>query len=256
MYFRAVYADTTISTLRQFIRDNPLGILTTAIPSQLYPLLQCSHIPFILDIQNQNDEAELGVLRGHIARQNPQSKAMVESLQSAGPNTDNVLSAEVMVLFNSPVQHYVTPQFYTETKPNTGKVAPTWNYAAVQAYGKAKIYYDSKSEETGRFLAAQIDDLSRHGEEYIMGYTGTGGERGPWKVSDAPENYIQLLRKNIVGIEITIGRLEGKFKMTQERGVGDREGVIKGFQSLGSEMGRQMAGLVKERGELKDSESR
>ncbi|WP_254554525.1 FMN-binding negative transcriptional regulator, partial [Salmonella enterica] len=82
------------------------------------------------------------------------------------------------------------PKFYTETKPTTAKVVPTWNYAAVQAYGRARIFYESKTPETQNFLGKQIDDLSRHGETAIMGYTGKGDRPGPWKVTDAPERYI------------------------------------------------------------------
>jgi transcriptional regulator len=171
MYVRGIHADATIPMVRRLIRDNPLGILTTAIASQSYPLIQSSHIPFLLDVEDEASDTELGVLRGHLARQNPQTKAMIESLQSQGPMAEGagVLEQEVMVLFNSPVQHYVTPQFY----PEIGcKQVPTWNYAAAQAYGRARIYYDSKSEETAAFLVRQLNDLSRYGEESIMGYTG------------------------------------------------------------------------------------
>ncbi|TDZ61713.1 Uncharacterized protein CTRI78_v004130 [Colletotrichum trifolii] len=252
MYLRAVHAEQSIPALRQLIRDFPLGILTTAIASAAHPFIQSSHIPWVLDVQDDASETELGVLRGHLARANPQSKAMIESLAAEGrTGTGNVLDHEVMVLFTAPTHHYVTPKFYTETKPATAKVVPTWNYAAVQAYGRARIFYDAKSPETQGFLGRQIDDLSRHGETSIMGYTGEGGRPGPWKVSDAPERYIELSKMAIVGIEIAIDRLGGKFKMSQELGEGDREGVVKGFDALDSEVGRNMADLVKERGELK-----
>ncbi|GJN74076.1 transcriptional protein [Purpureocillium lilacinum] len=252
MYLRGVHADATIPMLRQLIRDNPLGILTTAIRSKSYPTIQSSHIPFILDVKDDADESELGVLRGHLARQNPQSKAMMDAAAQE-PSAQNVLEDEVMVLFSAAAHHYVTPKFYTETKPSTGKVVPTWNYAAAQAYGKARIFYDSKADETGAFLSQQIHDLSKHAETSVMGYTGAGDRPGPWSVSDAPEPYIKLLQKNIIGIEITIERLEGKFKMSQEMQRGDRDGVIQGFENLGSEVGSQMADLVRERAELKEA---
>ena len=236
--------------LRQLIRSNPLGIITTAISSETYPLLQSSHIPFLLDVQDESSETENGILRGHLARQNPQAKAMIDSLKSQQQPIANFLEQEVLVLFNSPVSHYVTPKFYTETKPSTGKVVPTWNYAAVQVYGRAKIYFDSSLDETTVFLSKQISDLSQHAEELIMGYTGTGTNPTAWTTSDAPERYTQLLAKNIVGIEIVIDRLEGKFKMSQELRPGDREGVIHGFEALGSEAGHQMAEIVSERGRL------
>ncbi|TKA29667.1 Uncharacterized protein B0A49_13826, partial [Cryomyces minteri] len=145
--------------------------------------------------------------------------------------------------------------FYTETKPANGKVVPTWNYAAAQAYGQARIYFDFSSEETTSFLSKQISDLSQYAEESVMGYTGTSTKPSPWKVSDAPPRFIQLLQKNIIGIEIVIDRLEGKFKMSQEMGQGDREGVVNGFQALDSDVGRQMADVVSERGRLKASKA-
>lgn len=252
MHLRSVHKESSIPVLRQLIRDNPLGILTTAIRSDSYPLLQSTHIPFVLDVEDESSETELGRLRGHLARQNPQSKAMIESLTRAdGAGATQVLEEEVLVLFSSPAEHYITPKFYVETKPTTGKVVGTWNYAAAQVYGKAKIYFDSKAEETISFLATQADDLSDHCETSIMGYTGVGDRPPPWKVSEAPERYVDLLRKNIIGIEIAIDRLEGKFKMSQEMSKGDREGVVQGLWNLESDVGRQTSMLVQQRSESK-----
>jgi transcriptional regulator len=114
------------------------------------------------------------------------------------------------------------------------------------------LYYDAKTPETGAFLAKQLHDLSQHTEKSIMGYTG-GEKPEPWKVSDAPESYTDLLKKNIVGIEIRITKLQGKFKMSQEMRPGDREGVIQGFAKLGGDTGVAISNLVKERGELRDA---
>jgi len=262
-----VHAEEHLPTLRQLIRDFPLGVITTAIPSTTGPFIQSSHIPFLLDVDDESSETELGTLRGHLARANPQSKAMIEVVtkkgqrssgdEPAAPSND-FLTEEVLVLFTSPVQHYVTPKFYTETKPATGKVVPTWNYAAVQAYGRAKIYFDTQSEETGAFLTRQISDLSQHAEKSIMGYTGSAADTSkpsPWQVSDSPDKYVGLLKKAIIGIEIEIDRLEGKFKMSQEMGAGDRAGVVKGFQDLGTETAEGVAKLVKECGDLKKGSS-
>lgn len=165
--------------LQQLIRENPLGILTTAIRSSLCPLIQSSHVPFVLDVPETTDGIpSKGILRGHLAKQNPQAKALMEALAAAQNEHGHhirELSEEVLVLFNGPYHHYVTPKFYVKTKPDSGKVVPTWNYSAVQAYGKIRIYCDSKSDETGTFLQRQVEDLSRHAETSIMGYTG-GGE--------------------------------------------------------------------------------
>lgn len=254
MYLRTDHVETHIPTLRQFVHDNPLGIITTAIPSKTHPLIQSSHVPWILDVEDAFSETEFGVLRGHMARANPQSKAIVDQLSKSveqnGVHAEGsqYLEEEVLVLFNSPVHSYVTPKFYLETKPATGKVVPTWNYAAVQVYGKARIYHDSKSEATTSYLQKQISDLTVMSETQIMGY------KKPWTLDEAPASYVDLLRKAIIGVEIEITRLEGKFKMSQERPVGDRNGVIDGFTDLGTDAGRELAGLVKERAEIRDAE--
>jgi len=251
MYLPGVHVEQHLPTLRQLIRDNPLGILTTAIPSTSAPLIQSSHIPWVLKVEDDESETELGVLRGHMARVNPQSKAMIESVQN-DPNASegSVLEQDVLVLFTSQVHHYVTPKFYVQTKPKNGKVVPTWNYAAVQAYGRARIFYDTKAEKTSSFLSSQIDELSNLGEREIM------RDESPWEVTDAPDKYIEVMKKAIIGIEIEITRLEGKFKMSQEMSIGDREGVIAGFQSIKNETASKVAQLVESRGALKDQKKR
>ena len=251
MYLPGVHVEQHLPTLRQLIRDNPLGILTTAIPSTSAPLIQSSHIPWVLKVEDDESETELGVLRGHMARVNPQSKAMIESVQN-DPNASegSVLEQDVLVLFTSQVHHYVTPKFYVQTKPKNGKVVPTWNYAAVQAYGRARIFYDTKAEKTSSFLSSQIDELSNLGEREIM------HDESPWEVTDAPDKYIEVMKKAIIGIEIEIIRLEGKFKMSQEMSIGDREGVIAGFQSIKNETASKVAQLVESRGALKDQKKR
>lgn len=178
---------------------------------------------------------------------------MVENLEAHGKRSGEYLEEEVMVLFTSPVHHYVTPKFYVETKPSTGKVVPTWNYAAAQAYGRAKIFFDPKGTDTGAFLSKQIRDLSQHAEESIMGYDGASGRKGAWKVEDAPDRYVELLQKAIIGIEIQIDRLEGKFKMSQEMGSGDREGIVNGFAEINTDAAKNMAETVRERGHMKDA---
>ncbi|KAM3436134.1 hypothetical protein NHJ13734_005235 [Beauveria thailandica] len=235
MYLRSDHTDADTAALRKLIRENPLGILTTALPSDNFPLLQCSHIPFLLDIEDETSETERGVLRGHMARANPHSKALTEAAQTDAVSADGYLEREVLVLFNLAAHHYVTPKFYTETKPDTGKVVPTWNYAAAQVYGKIK----------------QIADLSDMSERSIMGYTGEGSAEKGWKVTDAPDKYIALLKRAIIGIEIKIDRLEGKFKMSQELSEGDCAGVVSGFRRLGTELGAKMSETVEERSQLK-----
>ncbi|KAB8269953.1 transcriptional regulator PAI 2-type [Aspergillus minisclerotigenes] len=254
MYLRAVHAETSIKALFELIQKNPLGVLTTAIPSTTQHFIQSSHIPWVLDIISDDPDAPVkGRLRGHMARQNPHSKTFIEALNAAGLPSASPLQQEVQVLFTANPHHYVTPKFYTETKPATAKVVPTWNYAAVQVHGKATIYHDSSSSESAEYLQKQIQDLSELCETSVMGYTGEGGRPDSWKVTDAPERYIDIMKKNIIGIEITIEDIGGKFKMSQESTKGDREGVIQGFENLGTDVGRDVAALVRERGEMKDA---
>ena len=256
MYLRTVHAEPDTSALHQFLRDNALGLLVTALPGSSFPTIQCTHIPWVLDVPELEHDDEttvpLGTLRGHIAKANPHAKAIVEGVTVSPSHSNGQLQEEVTIMCNGPAASYVTPKFYTATKPDTGKVVPTWNYSAVQVYGAATIYHDSRSTETGSFLQKQVEDLTVQAEERAMGYTGQDGKPKAWQVSDAPLNYVELLKKSITGIEIKITRLEGKWKMSQEMGVGDREGVINGFESLKSEQGEMIAQTVKARGDLKD----
>lgn len=265
MFIPAVHEEKETAALLQFIHENPLGMLITGVKSSSHNFLQCTHAPFILDAaaasEPNTSDSSPGRLRAHIAKQNPQVKGIIEALdqsnQSNSNPTGNVtqLEEEVLVVFNGKHDHYVTPKYYVKTKPDTGKVVPTWNYSAVQVYGKLSLYYDSRTPEAAEFLAKQLHDLSQHTERSIMGYTG--GDRGqPWKVADAPEKYIELMQRNIVGIEIRIEKIEGKHKMSQEMQTGDREGVVKGFEQLGGETATAISDLVKERGILHDEEKR
>lgn len=261
MYLRAIHAEHDNFALRNFIKNNPLGIFITAIPSSNFPLIQCTHIPWILDVVDDASETELGKLRGHMARANPHSKALVEAVQGrpdAQQQNVNMIEQEVSVIFNGPAHHYVTPKFYTETKPATGKVVPTWDYAAVQVYGRARIFHDNADPETGSYLQSQVEALTRHAEGSIMGYDVDGGRKGTkaWEVGDAPRPYVDILKKAIIGVEIEIDRLEGKYKMSQEMGEGDRKGVADGFRALGTEEGETMAQTVEERGAKKDQARR
>jgi transcriptional regulator len=324
MHIPAHNAETRPEALHAFIRANPLGVLTTAIPSSTYPLLQASHIPWVLDSDSRDSHCShheepnshghrqpLGRLRGHIARQNPQAKAIIESLTSSTTSTSGPSGGingpqgsplplgereEVLILFNGPLHHYVTPHFYTSTKPATGRVVPTWNYEAVEVYGRARIFADSKSEESAAFLTKQLHDLSHQSEVAIMGYVSREPEPEPragdaeehhaeasseardpaaagkdsqgdsqgwpaapaakkeWRVSDAPDRYIELMMKNIIGIEVEITRIAGRFKWSQEKPVGDRTGVLEGFREMGKgDVGAGLAGKVGEWAERFDA---
>ena len=229
MYIRPVHAELDTAVLYPFVRAYPLGLITTAIKHATIPTLQTSHIPFILDTPPSGPAR----LRAHMARANPQAKAILDSL-----NASDELDDEILVLFQAPVNHYVTPKFYTSTKPDTGKVVPTWNYAAVQVYGKMRVYH--QGEDGAAFLQQQIEELSEQNER-AQGYEHT------WKVSDAPEKYVGILKKAIIGMSIEITRIEGRWKMSQELSEGDWQGTVNGFKALGTEAGTKMAEIIESR---------
>lgn len=240
MHIVAAHAELSLPVLHAFIRQYPLGLFTTSIPHPKNDTLQTSHIPFVLDIDpNQADDK--GRLRGHMARANPQSKSIIDSLTAKGDGAQFV-EDDVLIIFNAPVHSYVTPKFYVETKPTSGKVVPTWDYAAVQVYGKAKVHYANNSA-SGSFLQKQIQDLSEQEEKTMLKRMGNEGGN-TWKVSDAPEKYVEILKMAIIGIEIDIKKIEGRFKLSQDKNEGDWQGVIGGFRSLGTDEGNVMAEMV------------
>ena len=135
---------------------------------------------------------------------------------------------EALVIFQG-AERYITPSWYA-TKRETGKVVPTWNYVMVHAWGPMRAI-----EDRG-WLADQIAALTRQAE---------AARAEPWAVSDAPASYIESQLKGIVGIEIPIGRIEGKWKVSQNRPEADRTGVVEGLLAEGDE---EMAALVAAKG--------
>jgi len=155
-------------------------------------------------------------LKGHISRANTQWR-------------DYTASVEALAIFSGP-QHYITPSWYPE-KQETGKVVPTWNYVVVHAYGYLKVIEDSE------WLMAHLQKLtSIHEAESPV----------PWKVSDAPADYIASQIKGIVGLEMDIARLEGKWKVSQNRSTEDRSGAVRGLSELNTTESRAMKVLVEE----------
>ena len=126
-------------------------------------------------------------------------------------------SGECLVVFQGP-QHYISPSLYP-TKQETGKVVPTWNYITVQAYGAPRVVDDAV------WLRQQIDDLTRQ----------EGPRAAPWHVTDAPETFIAAQVKGIIGLEIPIARLDGKWKVSQNRTAVDQQGVAAGLRGLGGD---------------------
>ncbi|KAB1074363.1 FMN-binding negative transcriptional regulator [Methylobacterium planeticum] len=191
------------------IRTHPLGLLISAGAGGL----MANPLPFLLDADGDGP----GTLRAHLARANAQWRDL-----------DGL--AECLVVFQGP-QAYVTPSWYA-TKRETGKVVPTWNYATVQAWGRPRLVEDPA------WLRRQIDDLTRAQE---------AGRAAPWSVADAPPAFTAAQLRGIVGIEIALTRLAGKWKVSQNRPEADRAGVVAG---LTREAGADdpMARLVAARG--------
>ncbi|KAG5642967.1 hypothetical protein DXG03_001815 [Asterophora parasitica] len=231
MYIREVHAERDVATLQAFIRENVLGTFTTAIPHATVDTLQSTHIPWVLSA----DEGKLGVLRGHIARVNPQSKVMIDATQ-----TERELTDDVLVLFTSPVNSYVTPRWMADTKLSTGKVTPTWQFGAAQVYGRARVYHKTSDPATDAFLQAHLEALTHQHESRLPGKE--------WEVSEAPESYNTRKKLAIIGIEVEITKIEGRFKVGQDETDGDWRGIRDGFKKEGTDLGDAMVNMMEERG--------
>jgi transcriptional regulator len=210
MYNPAHFAESRIEILRDFIKAHPFGALVSNGENGL----EASHLPVFLD-----DEQATGkrLLRCHMARANRQWKACVSA-------------PSVLLIFTGP-DHYISPSWYP-SKEEHGKVVPTWNYAAVHVYGQVRLF-----EGTGELLN-HIQELTNANESVFP---------VSWRVADAPPDYIEALTRSIVGLEISIERMEGKWKASQNRPLADQAGVIEGLEALGSEPALAMAELVKEK---------
>jgi transcriptional regulator len=206
MYVPKHFDETRIEILHELIRRRPLGTLIAVTPQGL----QASHVPFELDPA----PAPNGTLRCHLARAN----ALWEALVSA---------PEVLVVFQD-VESYISPSWY-QAKREHGKVVPTWNYAVVHAYGAAKIVQDAAWLRS--FVGSLTDRHEAHRSE-------------PWQVSDAPEDYVEKMLGAIVGVEIPIARMQGSWKLSQNRSAVDREGVAHGLRAENTEMAQRMAGMI------------
>lgn len=184
MYLPSHFEETRIDVLHQVIRHRPLATLVTLGADGL----SANHIPFELD----SAPAPLGTLRCHVARANPVWR-------------DYSLDTEALVIFHGP-QVYISPSWY-ETKNQSGEVVPTYNYAVVHAYGSLKIVDDRD------WLRGLVTRLTERFES---------ASAAPWRVSDAPAPFIDKQLTAIVGIEIAITKLTGKWKASQNRPAQDR----------------------------------
>lgn len=210
MYQPPHFREKDLATQQALIRAHPLGLLITAGASGLI----ANPVPFHIDAE----ASEKGTLRLHLAKANAQWRDIADG-------------ADVLAVFQG-ANSYVTPSWY-KTKQETGKVVPTWNYAIVQARGTARVIDDAG------WLLSQINALTGQHE---------ASREKPWAVADAPDDFIRAQMKGIIGIEIEITALEGKWKVSQNRPVADREGVAAGLDAAGGQ--QDMIELVKRYGGL------
>lgn len=211
MYLPAPFAESRLDVLHDLIRMHPLGLLVSAGAQGLV----ADPIPFLV----YAGEGEFGTLRAHLARANPHGRAL--------QGVDDCL-----IVFTGP-QGYITPSWYA-AKAEHGKVVPTWNYAAVHAWGKPRVIDDAA------WLLRFLRDLTQSQEQ---------ARTAPWAVEDAPADFVDGLLRAVVGVEIPIRRIEGKFKMSQNRPMPDRVGVVEGLRAEGP-MNEPLAALIAQRGDV------
>lgn len=209
MYCPSLFREERLEVLHGFIRGHPLGLLI----SQGSTGLLANLLPFVL----KGGAGERGLLQAHMARANPQWR--------------EIDGQSVLVVFRGP-DAYVSPSLYA-TKKQTGKVVPTWNYAMVQARGTARL------RDHSDWLTPQLNALTTARE---------AGRPQPWSVADAPPDYIEAQKKAIVGVEIGIAELDGKWKVSQNQPEANRRSVIEGLSA--DESTREMAELVRTYGKL------
>lgn len=209
MYQPASFREERIDVMHALMRAHPLAALVGNVGGKL----EANHLPLLITALPSSH----GTLCGHVARANPLWRQK--------------LAGEVLAIFQGP-QAYVTPSWYPE-KQATGRVVPTWNYAVVHAYGPLIIHDDRD------WLLDLVSRLTRQHE---------AGLPQPWRVDDAPADYTERMLGAIVGIEIPISRIEGKWKVSQNRSAADRAGVAAGLAERADPQMKIMAGLVADAG--------
>jgi transcriptional regulator len=194
-----------VPQMHALMRTRPFAALVSAGTGGLY----ASHLPTVL-----KDEGLHGVVECHLARANPHC-------------TDLGEANEALMIFQGP-EAYITPNWYP-SKAQHGKVVPTWNYAVVHAYGRVEVINDTA------WLRRHVAELTAQQER---------NEAKPWALSDAPSTYVDAMLRGIVGFRFVVVRLEGKWKMSQNREMPDRAGVVKGLGLRANGDDLEIAGIV------------
>lgn len=206
MYIPRANEEKRVPVMHRLIKAHPLAALVTMGSTGLF----ASHIPMVLE----DDGSEFGILKGHVSRANTQWK-------------DFTPSVDALAIFAGP-HHYISASWYPG-KYEDGEEVPTWNYAVVHASGSLTL------REDALWLMAHLVSLTDEHESRSA---------IPWKVSDAPEEFVQTQLKGIIGFELPIRRLEGKWKVSQNRNERDRSAVAQSLDELGTSESRAMKKLV------------
>jgi transcriptional regulator len=209
MYNPKHFEETRVDVMHTLMRTHPLCTLVTLSADGLV----ANHIPMLL----RPAAGAFGTLVAHVARANPLWK-------------DTEFSMPVLVIFQGP-QAYISPSWYA-TKQEHGKVVPTWNYAVVQASGLLQVHDDAQ------WIRTQATQITAERESVFD---------KPWAVDDAPRDYTDTMIKALVGIEIPITKLTGKWKVSQNQPVANRQTVVQALQANGGAQAVAMAQLVEER---------
>jgi transcriptional regulator len=207
MYMPKHFEEPRTEIMHDLIRSRPLATLVTLSASGL----NANHIPLHLS----EDPAPFGTLRGHVARANPMWQDIVQDV-------------EALAVFHGP-EAYISPSWYP-TKKATGKVVPTWNYVVVHACGDLRVVDDAL------WLRELLEKLVSQNEKQFS---------KPWALQDAPADFIEKMIGAIVGIEIVITRLSGKWKASQNQPAENREGVIQGLRKSDLPDAAGMANMIR-----------
>ena len=195
MYLPAHFRQDRLDVLHRFIGQHSLATLVTLGPDGLL----ANHIPLVLD----PEPGPFGTLRGHVAKANPQWR-------------DSLPHVSALAIFEGP-SAYISPSWYP-SKEETGRVVPTYNYVVVHAHGRLSTYTDpARLDQHLRILTAH------HEASFPI----------PWTIDNAPADFIAAQLNAIVGIEIAIERLQGKWKVSQNRTPADRAGAVTGLRANG-----------------------
>jgi transcriptional regulator len=211
VYLPSQFQETRVEVMHALMRSHPLAALITPGEAGIV----ANHLP----IETVSSPEPYGLLRGHVARAN--------SLWQLHRESD-----EALVIFQGP-QAYISPTLYA-TKQRTGEVVPTWNYAVVHARGTLRFVQDAT------WLRALVSRLTDAHE---------AGRAAPWKIDDAPADYLTGMLAAIVGFELPITSLSGKWKVSQNRDSADQQGVVVGLRATQDPQSRLIADMLESRGD-------